>query len=152
MKKILFIAASIMFIISFSCSQDKDFGLGIMVGEPTGISAKWWISHTSAFDAGLAWSFMNDGSLHMHGDYLWHNFDLVSPKIPFYIGIGGRIKFKNNKSLTEEKIGIRIPVGLDFFINEPTADVFVEIVPLLDLTPKSVLTINGAVGFRYFFK
>lgn len=147
-----FILLAVLFLASVSFSQDKGFGLGIMVGEPTGLSAKGWVSHTSAFDAGLAWSFLDDGSLHLHGDYLWHNYNLITERVPFYIGVGGRIKFKNNKKLNEDKIGIRVPIGIDIFISEPTADVFIEVVPILDLTPKSVMTINGAIGFRYFFK
>lgn len=152
MKNLIFLAAAVLILATASFSQDKGFGLGIMAGEPSGISAKLWISHSSAVDAGVAWSFMNDGSFHVHGDYIWHNFDLISPRVPFYIGAGGRIKFKNNKSLTDNRLGIRVPVGLDIFISEPTSDVFIEIVPILDLTPKTFMTLNGAVGFRYFFK
>jgi len=152
MKNIIFLAAAVLILASGSYSQDKGFGLGIMVGEPTGISAKGWLSHTSAIAGGLAWSFVDGGSVHIHGDYLWHNFDLISPKVPFYIGVGGRIKFKNADEVTDNYIGIRMPVGLDFFISKPTSDVFIEVVPIFDLTPQSVLTINGAVGFRYFFK
>jgi hypothetical protein len=152
MKKILFIAASLLFLFTTSRTQDKGFGLGIMVGEPTGISAKGWFSRTSAIDGGLAWSFADGGSIHIHGDYLWHNFDLLSPKVPFYIGVGARLKFKNADKVTDNYLGIRMPVGLDFFISKPTADVFIEVVPILDLTPQSVLTIGGAIGFRYFFK
>ncbi len=151
MKKFLFILFFI-FIISSLIAQDKGFGLGIIVGEPTGLSGKYWISKTSAIDGGIAWSFLNDGSMHIHADYLWHNFDLITPRIPFYIGAGGRIKFKNNRSAVDNRLGVRVPVGVSFFISEPASDFFVELVPILDLAPKSDFTFNAAIGFRFFFK
>jgi len=151
MNKLLFVVFFFFITINL-IAQDKGFGLGIIVGEPTGLSGKGWISKTSAIDGGLAWSFLEDGSMHIHADYLWHNFDLITSKIPFYIGVGGRMKFKNNKSATDDRIGVRIPVGLDFFISDPTSDFFIEIVPILDLAPKTDVTFNAAIGFRFFFK
>ena len=151
MKKLLFVVFFIFITINLN-AQDKGFGLGIIVGEPTGLSGKGWISKTSAIDAGLAWSFLDDGSLHIHADYLWHNFSVITPRIPLYVGVGGRIKFKNKKTAVDNKIGVRVPVGLDFFISDPTSDFFVEIVPILDLSPKTEVTFNAAIGFRFFFK
>jgi hypothetical protein len=151
MKTTIFFLFFVFFITGIN-AQDKGFGLGIIVGEPTGLSGKGWISKTSAIDGGLAWSFLDDGSLHIHADYLWHNFDVITPRIPLYIGVGGRMKFKNNKTAKDDKIGVRVPVGVAFFISEPTSDFFVEIVPILDLAPKSAVTFNAAIGFRFFFK
>ena len=151
MKKLLS-AILFIFIISSLNAQDKGFGLGIIVGEPTGLSGKVWISKTSAIDGGIAWSFLDDGSMHIHADYLWHNFNMITPRIPFYIGVGGRMKFKNNQSAKDDRIGVRVPVGLDFFISEPSSDFFIEIVPVLDLAPKTDFTFNAAIGFRFFFK
>jgi hypothetical protein len=37
--------------------EKNDFGLGIILGCPTGLSAKLWLSKSSAFDAATAWSF-----------------------------------------------------------------------------------------------
>lgn len=38
-------------------AQDHGFGMGIILGEPTGLSAKAWTSNDNAFDFALAWSF-----------------------------------------------------------------------------------------------
>jgi hypothetical protein len=81
---------------NFANAQDRGFGLGIIVGEPTGVSLKGWLSKTTAIDAALAWSFAGGDFFQIHGDYLSHNFSLLKVekgKLPFYYGIGGRIKF-----------------------------------------------------------
>ena len=43
-------------------AQDSGFGLGIIFGEPTGISFKGWIGRRAAFDAAVAWSFEGEGA------------------------------------------------------------------------------------------
>jgi len=150
MKKYL---SYLIFIIivsaSFIQSQNKDFGLGIIVGEPTGVSFKYWTGSNSAFDGAIAWSFINGGALHIHADYILHSFNLIrveSGKLPFYYGIGGRIKF-----LDDAGIGVRVPVGLTYIFDDTPIDIFLEIVPILDLTPKTDFNINAAIGGRYYF-
>lgn len=73
-------------------------------------------------------------------------------RLPVYYGIGGRIKLKNKeKGSDDDKIGIRVPVGLAYEFSSRKADIFLEIVPILDLAPKSRVTINAALGVRYYF-
>jgi hypothetical protein len=155
MKKIRNSLLLFIFIFCISAhSQDKGFGLGIIIGEPTGISLKAWMSKTSAVDAGLAWSFVNEGSAHIHVDYLHHIYDVIkieSGKLPLYVGIGGRIKIKNNKGNNDNRVGIRIPLGIDYMFASAPVDIFLEIAPILDLTPETKISVNGGLGFRYFF-
>jgi hypothetical protein len=51
----------LMFVVLFfPCAvlaQDQDFGLGFMLGEPTGISFKKWTGSKTAIDGAVAWSF-----------------------------------------------------------------------------------------------
>jgi hypothetical protein len=131
-------------------AQSSGVGLGLIVGEPTGISFKYWTGSTTAIDAALAWSFIDGGAFHIHGDYLFHNMRLISvPEglLPFYYGIGARIKTAN-----DTKLGVRIPLGLAYLFQSAPVDIFLEIVPILDLTPKTDFAINAALGARYFFK
>lgn len=156
MKKIILITSfMILFTASFSFSQVKGLGIGIIAGEPTGLSFKTWLDNKSAVDAGLGWSFVKEGSLHIHADYLYHfgGIDISSGNLPFYIGVGGRIKIKNNENKdSESKLGIRVPVGLTYIPSDPPIDLFIEVVPVLDLTPKSSLEFNAAIGIRYYIK
>jgi hypothetical protein len=154
MKKILLLTAVIIFTVaSVSLSQPKGFGIGIIAGEPTGLSFKSWMNSTSAIDAGLGWSFVKEGSLHIHADYLHHfgGIDVSSGNWPFYIGVGGRIKIKNNDhSDSDTRIGVRVPVGITYIPASTPLDVFLEVVPILDLAPESSLEFNAAIGIRYY--
>ena len=138
----------LVIIISFSTTYGQGkFGLGIILGEPTGISAKVWMTGTTAVDGAIAWSFANESALHFHADFLIHNFSVFSKVVPLYYGIGVRIKFRED----DTRIGIRIPVGIAYDIPSTQIDLFLEIVPLLNLNPSTSFTLNGAVGGRFYF-
>lgn len=155
MKKISFIIFAIFSFYLSSNAQESGFGVGIMLGEPSGLSAKKWLNSTNAIDAGMGWSFLENGSLHVHADYLYHNYDLIKvsdAKIPFYFGIGGRFKFKGDDKSNGNSIGVRVPVGLAYQFSRAPFDVFAEIVPILDLSPDTRFTFNSAIGVRYYLK
>ena len=131
--------------------MSRPTGLGMMIGEPTGISFKHWVSRRNAFDAGFAWSFAGRGDeLHLHADYLWHtplrSSDPAVRRTDFYIGIGGRARFEN-----DARIGARVPLGLVHFIKDTPLDLFIEIAPIMDLAPETELSANGGLGLRNFF-
>jgi hypothetical protein len=127
------------------------FGLGIMAGEPTGISAKLMFRNANAVDAGLAWSLDGDNDFLIQADYLYHNYDLIpvgKGRLPLYFGIGGRLQFRES---LDDKIGVRIPVGLSYIFESAPFDAFVEIVPILDLNPSTEFDLAGAIGGRFYF-
>lgn len=156
MKKILYI----LFFLSMTVfAQKGQFGAGIIIGEPTGLSAKFNLGSGNAIDAGLAWSFKNPSGMHVHADYLYHAYNLIrvsSGKLPVYFGIGGRIKFKNNEAGSNNDnsatIGVRIPVGLSYEFATAPLDLFLEIAPTLNLAPKTEFDLNGAIGLRFYFE
>jgi hypothetical protein len=151
LKKIkLFSIILLLLFVSMAKAQRSGMGLGLIVGEPTGISFKYWTGSTTAFDAALAWSFVDEGAFHIHGDYIFHNMRLISiPEglLPFYYGIGARIK-----TADETKLGVRVPLGLAYLFQNAPVDIFLEVVPILDLIPETDFGINAAIGARYFFE
>lgn len=140
---------------STATAQGRGFGLGLIVGEPTGLSAKLWQSRQSAFDFAAAWSFSDEAALHLHGDFLRHAFGLIEVekgKLPVYYGIGLRVKMSDDEDADDVSLGIRIPVGLDYlFAGGTPLDVFLEVVPILDLAPDTDVTLNASLGMRYWF-
>lgn len=151
MKKIIFI---ILFFISitslFAQNKNKNLGIGVILGEPTGLSLKVWTKKTQAFDAALACSFGYRNSMHIHMDYLFHEFNSIKVEkgsLPFYYGIGARILIDDVASL-----GVRIPVGLTYLFENSPVDIFLELVPVLNLNPVTNFNLNGAVGARFYIQ
>src|SRR5690625_4086404 len=93
-------------------SRPGAFGVGFVVGEPTGISVKYWQTDITAFHGVLAWSFGRHESRHIHGSYLKHSpLEVEDELFSLYYGIGGRAIWAE-----DAVIGVRIPVGLQYII------------------------------------
>ena len=147
-----------LFLLALSANafaQDR-FGLGLIVGEPTGMSFKYWFDRERAIDGAAAWSYSENDSLQPHADYLIHNYDVFDTReLPFYCGLGARLKFKEDdgrgRNEHHDLFGIRIPLGVTYVFNEAPVDLFFEVVPVLDLAPDVDLDLNAAVGLRIYF-
>ncbi len=150
MKKLIVILLFAIFMIPAQLSaQDSGIGLGIILGEPTGISIKSWVGRREAFDVAVAWSFEGEGAIHIHADYLMHNFSLFhiqKGNLVFSYGIGARVK-------TEDKtqIGVRFPFGLSYLFEKDPLEIFFELGPIMNLSPKTRFRMTTCVGIRYFF-
>jgi len=135
-------------------AQNKGFGIGIIVGEPTGVSLKTFTGSSTAFDAAAAWSLTDNGGFHIHADYLFHDYSLInvrSGRLPFYYGFGARVKLLDkDKTGDDLRLGARVPVGLSYEFATFPGDLFFEIVPILDLIPDTDFSFNAAIGFRYY--
>lgn len=150
---------SSLLLCSTAYGMQEGFGVGLIIGEPTGFVVKKWLSEDAAIDGAVAWSFDGEDSLHVHGDYLLHNYTLfqnqqsqTKGKLPFYYGLGARVKFEDDKKGEDLQVGIRVPLGIDYMLREHPVDFFAEIVPVMDFAPDTDLDLNAAVGVRYFFK
>lgn len=150
-------------LILFGCLAGLSFGesnhsvgLGIMLGEPTGISFKIWNRQTVAWDAGAAWSFVGGKYFQIHGDFLLHNFNLLkveTGRMAFYYGAGARIKFGSSDTTanSDTVLSLRVPIGLSYEFERTPVELFLEVVPMLDLVPSTEVQMAGAIGFRYYF-
>jgi hypothetical protein len=149
MRKTLLTLLILLSITAAANAQGK-LGLGIMLGEPSGISGKLFLSKSTAIDGGIGISFADDyQSPQIHADYLQH-ISLSSANLPLYYGIGAKLKFGNTDN-PETRVGIRIPVGISWMPALVPLDIFLEVVPLLDLSPSARFKLNGAIGIRYYF-
>jgi hypothetical protein len=142
-------------------------GVGIIVGEPTGISLKHWLSPDRALDLAAAWSFSDNEAFQLHTDYLFHYDKLldqikVPGSLPVYLGIGGRVKWQDSandgkgKGSAEEdgdtRVGIRIPLGVTYLFPKAPFDLFAELAPILDVAPESEMDVSVALGARFYFR
>ncbi len=135
-------------------ADGRGFGIGIILGEPTGVSFKKWVSDSNAYAAALGWSFIGDtAAINMHIDYLWHDHKILQGKenalseISFFYGLGGRFKMAG-----QTQVGLRIPLGINYQAVKSPLEVFLEIVPILNLTPSTTFNVNGGLGVRSYFQ
>ena len=152
---------AMMLLINPASAQTRGFGIGFIVGEPTGLSAKLWTSNVNAFDFGLGVGVGGDrvnydgnydgGSrVHFHMDYLWHSFNAIhsTEKFPIYYGIGGRF---NSGAGYDASFGVRGVFGIAWIPRATPLDLFVEVVPVLQITPSTGFGFDAALGVRFFF-
>jgi hypothetical protein len=152
-KKALVLFFSIVFTVPFInlYSQESGFGLGIMAGEPTGFSAKYWTDDSHAIDFGLAYSFVHPNKVFsLHGDYLFHfpNPLKTDFRFPLYYGVGARIHFGNKDGNT---LGARGVIGVVWIGKILPLDAFIELAPVFNIFPETSLHLDCALGARYYF-
>jgi len=150
---------------------NRKFGLGFILGDPTGITGKYWISGTNALDFGLGFTDYgfgygncyvdNQGFQHCSGyydtsvniDYLWQSKLVRSgAQLDWYIGLGGRAYFLGDRNY---RYGIdfaaRAPIGLALMFTNPSfLELFFEIAPAIRFLPPHG-ALDGGLGARFYF-
>ncbi len=156
MKQLLRVFSFVFFALSatFASGQTGKTGVGIIIGEPTGISAKHFLSQRDAISGALAWSLAEESRIHLHADYLRHDFrilqnelDINEGQLPLYYGIGGRVSINDDDS----QAGVRFVIGVSYIFENEPFDAFFEIAPIMDLVPETELNANAGIGIRFWF-
>jgi len=123
------------------------FGAGIVLGAPTGLSAKYWLDKTHAVDAALGF-----GDISIHADFLWHDTGLLgrprSGRLSAYGGLGAEFKDYGHNSV----LGIRAVGGAAYDFPSDPFEIFLELVPILRPSLNSGLYLNAGLGVRYYFQ
>ena len=146
------LALSTMLWTGVVFAKGENLGVGLIVGAPTGLSLKAWQDGIHAVDVGLGWTAEHNENFHLHADYLFHDFSVFKPstgRMPLYYGVGGAI---SRKSGDDTHVGIRVPFGISYFFANSPLEIFGELAPRADLSPSSHLTIDAALGVRFYFK
>lgn len=150
----------------------RRFGLGFVLGDPTGLSAKYWIGSTNALDFGLGfwgygatnpcfqdngnecsrWGYHN-GTFNM--DYLWQSRLVHSGgvQLDWHVGAGGRIVWWGGNCNGDcFALAARAPIGLDLMFQNPSfLEVFFELAPSFYVIPGFGFDIEGGLGVRFYF-
>ena len=163
---VLFFIAATTSWSSFAAASGGPFGLGVILGEPTGLTVKYDASAETAYDAGL--SFDLSRWILVYGDYQ-HKFGNIihggpSAVLIPYIGVGG-VLVVSNRSDYETRgyryfdsgksasvaLGVRVPFGIEWRPEDLPLDVFAEIAPGITIIPGTYVFAQGGIGARYFF-
>ncbi|MDR3666663.1 MAG: hypothetical protein P4L35_07470 [Ignavibacteriaceae bacterium] len=165
MKTIL-ISFLILTAINFNNSYaqspgSKNFGFGIILGDPTGVTLKFWTQRENAlvFDIGSSYF----GSPRLDIDYLWH-FDAFRSNIAkLYAGFGGVLGIGEGKGFyyTEhhgfyfrsdngDGLGVRGVFGVNVIPRNSPLEFFLEVGLLVGLTPDFGEAGDVGIGMRFY--
>jgi hypothetical protein len=133
-----------------------EFQLGVVLGTPTGISAKAKLEENRSIDATVAYSLAHDLGFEFHTDYLVENVRSFSVKgggpLELYYGIGVRlVSIRRGNHDGDTAFGPRAPLGLIYQISNPKLELFGELALAFDISPSTNLDLEGGIGLRYRF-
>ncbi len=126
-----------------------NFGLGVLLGDPSGASAKWYLEKVHAIDFAIAYGFQGDGTAQFHADYLFHPHVLVEAndlRVPWFVGVGTAANLKGGYF----ELGIRFPVGISYLLKSAPVDIVLEFAPGFTFRDPGFRA-DVAVGSRYYF-
>ena len=127
--------------------EEEDFGAGLIIGDPTGITGKFWLKNGCALDGGVGL----DGTPTLYGDYLWHSWKVLPQtsggKFPAYLGVGVQI---GNSS--HDGSGLRLVAGAAYWLPRNPLEIFLELVPLFRFSSDDRINLNLGLGLRYYFR
>jgi len=157
MKPLIFLTALFFsnFIFSKLCLANET-QLGVILGSTTGFSAKYDIGADHAIDGALSYSIDGKYGFSLHSDYLLNKerqftIGKISP-VNLYYGLGFRLlSIRSGTDNGNSKLGIRAPLGVHYRINRPDLEIFGELAPVLDVTPRTDIYINVGLGVRFIF-
>lgn len=147
------------------CAQPEigSFGFGLILGEPTGLTLKGDAGGSNAWDLAVGSSWF--GSLRIHGDYLWNVNAFSSRKAGLYFGLGAALGFGRGKGIFIKgergswyyyddedafALGVRGVAGINGMPFNAPVELFLEVAPLVGLTPVTGLGTDVALGIRYY--
>lgn len=148
------IILSVITTTALSAAQNNHgkLGVGVMLGAPTGLSSKIWLSPRGAVDATVGWDFV-ESDVVFHTGYLYH-FPIDIPQGLFapYIGAGAYVGYDFGTYEAEPDsffLAARIPIGLEYAYK--SLGFFAEINPIPYVYPAIGFSIGGGIGLRYYF-
>lgn len=143
--------------------RGKDFGFGLVLGDPLGLTAKLWTNKENAFAFSLGRSYF--GSPRIQADYLWHFDAFQSSVVKMYAGPGLGVGFGRESSGFWYKgskgrwyyregddfgIGARAIVGLNIIPKRTPLEIFVEFGPNIGLLPGFGAAVDAGIGIRFY--
>lgn len=133
-------------------------GVGLMIGEPTGICGRLYIKDDQAIQAAIGAAFFG-GGIQIHADYAFHPYVVQSREtfvLATYVGPGARIVQYGGDDTGGSYfgLGLRAVGGLLFDFKNPL-DAFFEVAGVLEYGFADGqgfgLAFNAGAGVRYYF-
>jgi hypothetical protein len=133
-----------------------DVGIGLFLGQPTGLDLKFGTSNRAGLDIVLG--FHDCCNQHDGGDYA-HVTYLVTPfvgrgnsvLVPFRVGIGLALLDDGRSVGDNLHAGVRAPLELGLRFRSVPLEIYGEISALLVFQHDPYLDLDGGIGLRLYF-
>ncbi|HEX7673778.1 MAG TPA: hypothetical protein VF412_06390 [Bdellovibrio sp.] len=160
MKKALIVTCTLLLsfaLVEFLGAEaaHADNALGVVIGDPTGISGRFGLDNAHSLEGAFAYSFGHYEGTEIHGTYLWdhaRSFKTTEGPINMYYGLGARMIFINHGDHDGDiALGARAPLGVLYNFNNPNIEVFAELALALDIVPSTDVDLDIGIGLRVRF-
>ena len=141
-----------LFLIHLGIAAQKgDAGAGITLGNPTGLSAKYWTGENTAVAGTIGYQISGINHLLLNADFLWHpwSFDSEGDLVRIFLGPGAGLGF-----LSDISVSIRTAAGASYMFSGLPLEAHVELNPALQLIGPGDLKVylGGYLGVRWYFR
>lgn len=147
-----------LILVFAGTARAEQFGLGVILGNPTGFSANYLLSKNNSIDAALAYDLGDDEDLHIHVDYLWRFPNSLKAENVFfgwYTGVGAQLRTHEKDHGDHDKddtdLGPRAVIGLNHDFQKVPIEVFGEISMTMYIIEETDLDLDFGIGGRYYF-
>ena len=142
-------------------SKTGDLGLGLKVGNLTGLNVKYWTNETQAWDATIAFDH-DDVALSI--DHLWHFKQVLADKVNLrnadsfvpYLGVGllsafgSKSQFFNHDTESFD-LALHLPFGFEFLPPTASLGLFAEMGFGFGIAPTTYSFFTADFGARFYF-
>jgi hypothetical protein len=153
MKKILVAIGLFFSFFPRAFADTAGTGVGLMLGVPSGVTARSWINEEHSVDLGAGWSIVDSNRFQVHADFLWarpHTFELNEEKFDLFFGGGVGVRSKSGSNNNELVFGPRLPVGVSYLFANPDLELFVLGAVNVGILPSSDIYFDLLAGARFY--
>lgn len=124
-------------------------GLGGHIGDPSGVTLKFWNPGGVSYDFMAAWDTGDFFFLNVHGQ--WEQHVGRHDNVHVFYGPGAYIglRDRNDRRDDDTVVGISATVGLGVILEQ--FELFGQLIPRLDLAPATDGDFGAGIGVRYYF-
>jgi len=148
-KKLLILAVlllAIMIPVTAADTNGKDFGVGLYLGSPLGITAKYDLDQEMSVVGSLRFG----GGLIVSGGVQYNFVDFSIENADFNVYFGGNVSLEFGVT-PSFGLGIEIPIGISYYFKDPAIEIFLEVGPVFKFIPFGEADAVGGIGVRYEF-
>ena len=142
-------------------ANDKVFGAGVILGEPTGGTLKVFFNQLVALQFSTGILFFNRDSFLAVIDIVWHPSIIHESHVGiliWYLGVGPGFgimvpwhKNRNNDWEPDFAFWVRVPGGVSYLFEKVPVEVFLEISPASRFYPFWDFDFFASTGARWYF-